>query len=445
MPYPTDDRLVRLNTSITTVRRERQAIVDKATRENRDDLTASEDTEFRRLTRELELLTDRRAELQFDADRAASLAQGRPVYGGASTAPRDSGTYRENGDNSYFRDLCSLALDPGSEARDRLQSHAADVAQEQRVAMNRTDGTGGFGVPPLWLMDQYAELARAGRPTADVVMRLPLPGGTDSISIPALLTGSSVAAQTADNTSVSQTDPTDRAVNSAVITLAGQTTLSQQLIDQSPAQGMDRIIFTDLAAALATAVDVQVLSGTGANGQVFGLRNTAGITTLPWVEAAPTVKKLYGVLNSAISATHLARLAPPTAIVMSPRRWSWILNGFDTTDRPLVVPNGAAVNQPGTFGGLASQGPVGTILSLPVIVDASIPTNVNANQDVILIVRALDNILWEGSPQARALPEVLSDTLSVRLQVWEYLAFTGGRFPAATTVLTGTGLTTPTW
>jgi hypothetical protein len=130
---------------------------------------------------------------------------------------------------------------------------------------------------------------------------------------------------------------------------------------------------------------------------------------------------------------------------MSPRRWSWILNGFDTTDRPLVVPNGAAVNQPGTFGDLAAEGPVGTILSLPVIVDASIPTNVNANQDVILIVRALDNILWEGSPQTRALPEVLSDTLSVRLQVWEYLAFTGGRFPAATTVLTGTGLTTPTW
>jgi HK97 family phage major capsid protein len=310
MPYPQDDdRVTRLTDAIQSAHRDRSALIDKAEREHREDLNQAEDIQFRTLTREIADLHDRRGELQFQLDREARMA-GRRRVGGTSAAPRPSGVYRENGDDSYFRDLCSIALNPGSEARDRLEHHAVDVAQEQRVAMNRTDGTGGFGVPPLWLMDQYVDLARdvdlarAGRPTADTVMRLPLPGGTDSISIPALLTGSSVAAQTADNASVSQTGPTDRVVNSAVITLAGQTTLSQQLIDQSPAQGMDRIIFTDLAAALATAVDVQVLSGTGANGQVFGLRNTVGITTLPWVEAAPTVKKLYGVLNSAISATH---------------------------------------------------------------------------------------------------------------------------------------------
>ena len=46
-------------------------------------------------------------------------------------------------------------------------------------------------------------MARPGRAFANLVQRQPLPGGTDSINIPKLLTGTSTAVQTADNAPVS--------------------------------------------------------------------------------------------------------------------------------------------------------------------------------------------------------------------------------------------------
>jgi hypothetical protein len=45
--------------------------------------------------------------------------------------------------------------------------------------------------------------------------------------------------------------------------------------------------------------------------------------------------------------------------------------------------------------------------------------------------------------RTRALPEVLSGTLTVRLQVYAYSAFICGRFPAGISKITGTGLAAP--
>src|SRR5206468_9603387 len=101
------------------------------------------------------------------------------------------------------------------------------------------------------------------------------------------------------------------------------------------------------------------------------------------------------------------RFMPPTAIAMAPRRWNWMLSQFDTTNRPLVVPNPQGpFNAMGTTEGtldIGSVTPAGNMLALPVIVDASIPQAVGTGpEDQVIVYRREDLLLWEdgdGAPR----------------------------------------------
>jgi HK97 family phage major capsid protein len=137
----------------------------------------------------------------------------------------------------------------------------------------------------------------------------------------------------------------------------------------------------------------------------------------------------------------------PSVIVMHPRRWAWLTSEADSTGRPLIVPSGPGVNAVGTFAAVASQQVVGQMHGLPVVTDPNLPTNLGAgtNQDPVLVMKADDLYLWESSLRSRVLPEVGSGTLTVRLQVYGYLAFTGERYPKSVSAITGTGLVPPTF
>jgi len=79
------------------------------------------------------------------------------------------------------------------------------------------------------------------------------------------------------------------------------------------------------------------------------------------------------------------------------------------------------------------------------VTDPNIPTNLGSgtNEDVILVLRASDLLLWESSVRSRVLPEVGSGTLTVRLQVYGYIAFSAERYPKSTSLIGGSGLATP--
>lgn len=94
--------------------------------------------------------------------------------------------------------------------------------------------------------------------------------------------------------------------------------------------------------------------------------------------------------------------------------------------------------------GVAAEGPVGTWHGLPVFLDQNMPTTLGAGtEDAVLTFRGADHLLFEGPLRTRALPEVLSGTLTVRLQVYAYSAVILGRFPAGVSKITGTGLIAP--
>jgi HK97 family phage major capsid protein len=350
------------------------------------------------------------------------------------------------------------------EARARLERHGAEMRLElprieararaegdtrggyEARDLNRTDGTGGYAVPPAWLMGEYINMVRAHRITADLCTKFQLPAGTDSINIPKLSTGTAVAIQTADNATIQETDLADTSVQANVKTIAGQQDLAMQLIDQSPIN-FDQIVFQDLIADYAQKLDVQVISGSNASGQVKGIRSIASVTTVTYTDASPTVPELYPKIASAINTVNTARYMQPEVLIMHPRRWLWMLASLDSSNRPLVVPAAQGPNNGmATQGGIAPEGTVGYILGVPVVCDPNIPTTVGGGtEDIIIAAKPSDYYLWEGPIRSRVLNEVLSANLTVRLQVFGYLAFMPDRRPESTCLVSGTGLASPSF
>jgi HK97 family phage major capsid protein len=436
----------------------RQAILDVAEAAGLENLTEVEDGEFRSFTKEIEKtdarisgLDERIEEQRAEIARSGKLSDGDKRLREARRmveSVREQATYVK-GDprRSYLKDMVTVAI-PGradaDEARERLNRHAMDVdSLPEYRNLNRTDGSGGYAVPPAWLVDQYIALARAGRPVANVVQNQVLPGGTNSINIPKLATGTATAIQNGDNTNVQETDLTDSFVTAPVQTIAGQQGLSIQLLDQSPI-AFDEVVFRDLTQDHAAKVDQQVLYGSGGSGQVQGIHGTSNILSV--ASNGTTIAYVYAAVANAIQQIHANRFLPPDVIVMHPRRWGWFLSLLDSSSRPLFLPN---ANNPVNAGGILekvdSQQVVGQMHGLPVITDPNLTTTNGAgsNQDYVYVLRASDLILWESGLRTRVLPETRATSLTVLLQVFSYVAFSAGRYPQSVAEITG--LTAPTW
>jgi HK97 family phage major capsid protein len=434
----------------------RKALLDTAEAEQRADLTEVEATEFRAKTDEIKAidaeiaeLRERVADLEAEEARtaeAAKRAAERKLPVGGAQVTREELTYRKNNGQSYIRDLAKGTIMNDWEARERLGRHANEVAKapefQELRALDRTDGNGGYFVPPAWLMNEWIELARPGRPTANLVNTLPLPPGTDSINIPRVTSGTSTGIQAADGDAVSETDLNDDSINVPVRTIAGTQTMSQQLLDQSPLN-FDQIVFADLLADYAVKLDVQVLSGAGTSGTMKGLLNTGSIGSV----AVTTVDApgIYAAFANAAQGMHTNRFRSPQVAVCHPRRWAWLLSLLDSAGRPLVVPRPQVpTNSMGSGTLLAAEGPVGDFLGIPVVLDASVPVDQGSGtDDVLFLLRPDDYLLYESSIRTRTLPEIKSNTLQVVVQCYGYTAFSAERYPKSTYKVTG--LTAPTF
>jgi HK97 family phage major capsid protein len=443
--------LDRVRRHLDDVEQRIESILKKAEREKRESFTKAEDVEMRELLAEKKATEERIDELEQNEARTRRAARAALRIEGTGRVNVNGGqrTYDRGGECSYFGDLIRRQMDHDSAAVARLQRHREEVDREvelgERRDIGRVDGAGGDFVPPLFLMEDYAELARAGRVFADRFTRMALPAGTDSLNIPKVTGGAATAVQTADNQPVQETDMTTSTVVAPVRTIAGQQDVSLQLLEQSPVE-FDRVVFADLIADYAKVLDQQTISGSGAAGQLQGVLGLSGINTVTYTDATPTVPELYPKVADAEQQVINNRFLPPDAIVMHPRRWVWHLAALDGQSRPLVVPSASGpTNAPGVAGQLNTAEPVGTLLGLPVFIDANIPANVGAgtNEDRIVVARFRDGFLYEGEIRTRVLPEVLSGNLTVRLQIYNYVAFASGRFPPSHTVIAGTGLVPP--
>jgi HK97 family phage major capsid protein len=403
---------------------------------------------------EIAALDERISTAQANEKRTAELAESRKEsrVGGFSVV-RESMTYDKDGKNSFVRDMIGAQLRNDSSSWERLHRHQAEVAVETRD-ISRTDGAGGDFVPPIYLINEYAEFARAARVGANLLTNMALPAGTDSINVPQITTGTLAAFQSADNAATTTRDMVSSTVTAPVRTISGYENVSIQLVEQSPlAGGLDRLVFGDLMADYALQLNTAVVgAGDGTSGTLKGLitlgaDTTNGIPTT-WTETTPTAVNGAKAIAQAISKVVTNRYKAAEAILMHPSMWYWLASQVDGSNRPLVVPTtGAsqAFNASGTIlNPGAPAGVVGTIQGVPVFIDATLPKNYGAttNYSPIIVGKFSDSYLFESGVKTRVLPDVLSGNLTVRFQVYGYAAL-AHRFNKSVSVISGTGTVAP--
>jgi hypothetical protein len=84
--------------------------------------------------------------------------------------------------------------------------------------------------------------------------------------------------------------------------------------------------------------------------------------------------------------------------------------------------------------------------SLPVFIDANIPTNigVGTNQDVVYVGKWDDVYLWESPIMVESFDSTYADQASILFRVMAYRALIPDRYGFSVNAINGTGLVAPT-
>lgn len=435
------------------VKAEMDAVLEAVASENRTDLTAEETVKVDALVAESRSLDEKIEKLSAQAAADSKAAEARsavaeiatPRVGGFKVT-KESRTYSPESDSSFFKDAYNAQFKSDYSAQERLARHQREEEIERRDV-----GTAQFEglVIPQYLTEFAAPLARAGRPFADfATLKHTLPAAGMTLNISRMTTGSSTAVQVTQNDAVSETDVDDTLLTINVRTIAGQQDLSRQAIERGT--GIDLFVAQDLIRSWHTTLDSQILNGAGSAGTILGLADSGG-NAVTFTSTAPTVALLYPKLADAIQKIQTNAFVNPTHFVMHPRRLAFLLAAVDTTNRPLVVPAaGGPTNAIGSGAGAVAYGNSGyQMMGLPIITDANVVTTdgTGTNQDEIYVVTAGENHLWEqpGSPFTLRYDATGAGNLTIKTVVYGYAAFSAGRYPLANSIISGTGLTAPTF
>lgn len=305
--------------------------------------------------------------------------------------------YRQGGPHRFLDDwVLSRSGGPNRdvvEAKERIESYRAESV-EYDTTLASYPGL----VPPTYLLDEALPHLRAGRPTANICNMRSLPDSGDTIKVNLITTGST-ALPAAELGTSSETDIVSTAVTLNVETVRGAVDVSFEGIMRGV--HVHEAIVADLAAAVNTKVNDQVINGSGTSPNVQGILAGMLAANLKSNDDAANGKPVdnYVELVKLIGVLAQKRYQVPTHLIIHPRRLSNLMTAMDSDNRPLFGANTATTRNPIVQGqpsyGMASM----DIAGIPVFSDASIPTNLDASdtdEDVGLAVYAPDLWLYES-------------------------------------------------
>jgi len=431
-----------------------QTIVDRAAEETRDvtevELANIEalNLEVKKLDERIEQISDMELRNAKAADLAAKVDSTKPASEKreAIKVVSEPVTYSERSEYSFLSDAVKAHFNTDVAASDRIRRHQQEMNVEYRAT-----STGDFGglVVPQYLVDLYAPKLRAGRPFADASRKHVLPAQGMSVVLSLIGTGTSVAAQTSQNTAAVSQDPADSTLTINVNTVAGQNSVSKQALLRG--YNLESIIISDLLRAYNTKLDDLLLNGTGANGQPLGIQSMTTGILVTYTATTGTVAGVFPKIADAIQSIQSNVFASPNAVIMHPRRLGFFLSGLDGQNRPLVVPTAYnPTNAMGTGEGYPNYGNNSgySILGLPIITDANITTTAGTgtNQDTIHVVDLNESHLFEeaGSPTYVTFEEP-NGKVALNIVMYGMFAYTSLRYPKAFAQINGSGLSTPSF
>ena len=340
---------------------------------------------------------------------------------------REPMTYTRESRKSFFRDLAAQSILGDWEASNRLKRHRREVEVEQRLNPTNVAGTGGEFTPPLWMISDFQTVARTGRVCGDLVQNLLLPKGVSSVHIPKMTTGADEQIQPANAALEQNVDEVtaDAGGTNNVVTIAGEANASEQLFDLTPLPGYDGIVYQDLCKAYNQDLELQMLAGSGANGQLTGITKVAGSGSVSGAGVSTTqttsVQNLWPLIGQAAAIIGTQRQLPAEYVIMSPRRYYSIASALDSSNRPLGIIGGTPHpdDLPTAGGGRA----IDRVIGIPTYLSGGIIQAASSSADYILVARMSDMQLFESVPYFTVNQNPLAGTLQVKLSLHRYVAF----------------------
>ena len=429
-----------------------EATLNRAHEETRD-VTDIEVANIQALTLEIQKLDERIeqiTELEVRKAKAAELAasvDGDKVETRSAAPTRvtsEEPTYHERAGHDFLADAMAAEFGGSYEARERIQRYQNEVRLEKRDS-----GTSNFAglVVPQYLVNQFAPLRRAGRPTADISVNAPLPAQGMTVNLGRLTTGVTSYAAT-EGTAVTESSPDDTLLTVNVRTVQSMWDLSKQASLRGV--GVEDQLLGDGIRSYHSLLDGQILNGDGSAPNHRGILNTSGINAVTATDATPTWAEFYPKLVEAITAISTNFYGSATHIVAHPSLIGCWLRALDTTNRPIFSPTaGNPMNAAATYDRPDYLGGGLQILGIPVVADANMPTNLGAgtNETAVIVGDFRESYLWEdnsGNPLYVRFEEP-SGTNAIRTILFGFSAYTAGKYPTAFSAITGTALITANW
>lgn len=429
-----------------------EATLNRATDESRD-VTDIEVANIQALTLEIgklderiEQITDLEVRKAKASDLAASV-EGDKVETRAAAPTRiisEEATYHERAGHDFLADAMAAEFGGSYDARDRIMRYQNEVRIEKRDS-----GTANFAglVVPQYLVNQFAPLRRAGRPTADISVNAPLPGTGMTVNLGRLTTGITSYAAT-EGTAVTESDPDDTLLTVSVRTVQSMWDLSKQASLRGV--GVEDQLLGDGIRSYHSLLDGQIINGDGSAPNHRGILNTSGINATTYTDASPTWAEFFPKLVAAVTAVSSNFYGSATHIVAHPSLIGCWLRALDTTNRPIFGPTaGNPFNAAATFDRPDYMGGGLQILGIPVVADANMPVNLGTgtNETAVIVGDFRESYLWEdngGSPLYVRFEEP-SGTNAIRTILFGFSAYSAGKYPTAFSAVTGTGLITANW
>jgi HK97 family phage prohead protease len=200
------------------------------------------------------------------------------------------------------------------------------------------------------------------RPTVTAFNRAALPASGLTVEY---------AAVSANTISVGEQDPEGEALSFGNLTIAstsadvktygGYTSFTKQTIERSSVDYLNTV-FQALTIAYANASNAAVVAN------VQGMTYTGKVFDASALTAEAVVT---AIANGAVYIKENSGLAPEF-ILASPEAYVKLITVVDGADRPLVLQNGAGINN---LGSANAPGLTGSLLGLPIIVDSQMSAN----------------------------------------------------------------------
>jgi HK97 family phage major capsid protein len=385
---------------------------------------------------------ERLAELRAFADQVKAEAVGESPYAERGGYWRDfvavhaAEQYRTTLPQKHQTDRLPLVpgfMDDPNEAAARLEKHQQRQQLELRSrtrgateirALSVAGAGGTFATAGAYDGEAFTAAARAASRMTQVLPVRPLPQRGLNVLIPRFSAGASTAVQISEGLAESSTDPADTRIANPVATIAGEVLVSQQLLDRSEPP-FDQVLDEELGRALGENLDKQILSGTGANGQMLGLSTVSGINSTAYTDATATAQECFVKVLDNAASVGTALGSPVTDVLLLPKRLNWLRNWRDTaTGIPAIIPW------------------PGKVTEVP-----AIPANEGAgtNQDAIYLLASAELPVYLDAPIFEVIVDFSggADVLRARIRVRQYASAGFSRRPEAIGKVSGTGLIPP--